>query len=292
VYYNGAGIQYGDVVVNSNASARYIPAMQGFFVKANAVAPSFTIPETPREHNSNPMFKSEEKGEKRQFDYIKLSLSGGPNAFTDETVVRYLEEAQPEFDSEYDAYKMFPWGDVIPMLYSVTEAQLPLAINSMPLSDFGTTVPLGIKIGSTGDYKFTVKEFSFPYGSRVILADKATETELELSEGDEFTFRTQNGDIRDRFYLFYLPNNTLDDNDIEKSEPVKIWANQKELNFTVESKTLELKSVDIYNMLGELVLRKQLQGMYGNVQMTTTGIYLVKLNCSNGLVQNQKVIIR
>ncbi len=291
VYYNGAStdnVSYADVAVNSDANAQHIPAMQGFFVKTNGSAPSITIPASAREHNSNDMFKKA-SSEKESFEYLKLRVESG--VFSDETVVRFLNEADAEFDGDFDAYKMFPWNDAIPMIYSVTMSDLPLAINSLPVSDIGQTVPLGFKTGEAGEYTINVTEFNFP-NTKVFFTDTQEDITIDLQEEDSYTFNYDGGDSRTRFCLFVQKSATdTDEADFEALNELKIWSANKDIHVSL-AQMPEHSTFELYNLLGEKVLFKNINAEHTIINANVpAGTYIAKVY-QNGKAKTEKVVLR
>ena len=66
-------------------------------------------------------------------DAIRFRVSQG--TFSDETVIRYLQEATPAFDSKYDAWKRFTSSTEVPSLFTRIEDSLALSINALPPYD-------------------------------------------------------------------------------------------------------------------------------------------------------------
>jgi len=297
VYYNSSTThdEYGDVTVNKDANARYISPMQGFIVKANAAAPSFSIGSAARLHNSNSMFKGEDEKDVTDYNLVKLRVEN--NGFYDETVVRFIKESDQGFDSEFDAYKMFPWNADIPMIYSLTNAEeeLPLAINTLPISDIGTSIPLGFKTGEAGTYTIEVKELNFDMNTDIFLVDSYEDNIIDLKEYDEYTFTFEGDDDRTRFYLFSGPQGSgIEDEPINENinTNVNVWSSQNNIFITISSYNLVDANVKVFDMLGRTVIDKKLTGAYNIVNVPgASGTYFVKLRTKDGQIKTGKVFI-
>lgn len=277
VYYNtGSGSthdEYADIAVNSDANARYIPAMQGFFIKTNAASPSININAAAREHHTNAMYKSEQEPEGKSFDYLKIKVEAS-NGFTDETAVRFLAEAQAGFDSDFDAYKMFPWSDEIPMVYTLTDSGLPVAINSLSSENIEKTVPVAFK-AEAGNYTVTIPEFSFA-DTRVYITDTHTDKTRELVGNDNFSFNFEGGDIRDRFFLFFQKEATdIDDYKYEKD--VQLWSSGEKIHIELPGLP-DASQAEVYNILGQKILFKNLNAQHTVLKESLpSGTYIVKV---------------
>ncbi|MCD4793551.1 MAG: T9SS type A sorting domain-containing protein [Bacteroidales bacterium] len=274
-----------------NGDARYIPAMQGFFVKASA-APTLTIPDDARLHYQKDMYKNG-SGETTEFEYIMLRTEH--EGFSDETIVRFFEDATTAVDDAFDAYKMFPWSTPA-MIYSLAlnPIEIPVAINSLPVSTIGTTVPLGFLTEEAGSYSISVNEYNFELSTEVKLIDTYLETETLLDEGIEYFFTFDGGENRDRFFLFVAPEAVdIEDPQEEFETNVNVWSNGNNVHITISSYELIDARVEIFDVLGKSVIQKRLIGTYNVVNVPgSSGTYFVKLRTKDGTVRTDKVFIQ
>jgi len=274
-----------------NGDARYIPAMQGFFVKASG-APIFTIPDDARLHYQNDMYKSEDS-KTAEFEYIKLRTEH--DGFSDETIVRFLENATIAVDDAFDAYKMFPWSTPA-MIYSIVlNPEIPVSINSLPISTVGTSVPLGFLTEEAGSYSISVDEYNFELSTEVKLIDTYLETETILDEGIEYSFTFDGGENRDRFYLFVAPEVVdIEEPALDNLETiVNVWSSENNVHITITSSELIDANVEIFDVLGKSVIQKRLNGTYNVVNVPgANGTYFVKLITNDGRSHLNKVFIQ
>jgi hypothetical protein len=293
-YYNGIGgtqVDDGSNVVNGGT--QYIPAMQGFAIKASASSPSITIAKSSRIHNTQQLWKSsKENPNYGQTEFVKLKTSN--NDFSDETIVRFIEDAVNDFDNQYDAYKMFGSNPDLPMIYSLTTTNViyPLAINSLPISTLGTTVPLGYKTETAGTYSITVEDFVFNAGTEVSLIDTYMEKSIALEEGTEYSFTFNGGENRDRFYLFVAPegsNEIIDETDVFS---MNVWGAERSIHIVIQSNEMVDANVEVFDILGKSVVYKHIAGNYNVIQIPgSSGTYIVKVIANNGTSQIRKVFI-
>ena len=87
-------------------------------------------------------------------------------------------------------------------IYTLVEGYIPVAGNTLPMSNQTTIVPVGVSIKSTGDYTFSIPEGTDGVG--VVLVDEATGVRTSLSALD-YTVTLQQGDYTNRFYLEISP---------------------------------------------------------------------------------------
>ncbi len=87
-------------------------------------------------------------------------------------------------------------------IYTLVEGYIPVAGNTLPMSNQTAIVPVGVSIKSTGDYTFSIPEGTDGVG--LVLVDEATGIRTSLSALD-YTVTLQQGDYTNRFYLEISP---------------------------------------------------------------------------------------
>ncbi len=295
-YFDNGGTTYDDGSNIVNGATQYIPAMQSFAVKAVSVlSPSVTINNTDRTHNTQSMWKSAKDAPNYgQTQFVKLRTEEGN--FYDETVVRFFDAAQENFDNEYDAYKMFPNQPPV-MIYSLLiNPEIPVAINSLPLSSLNTSIPLGFISDRSGTYTITAEDVVFDAGTDVKLIDTYENTETLLNNGTSYTFTTEGGEVRDRFYLFTAASGS----DVDENKPDEffeyssdIWSSSNKVYITIKSNEMINAQVQIYDVLGRTVIDKNINGAYNIINVPgASGTYFVKLRTNDGKVTTDKVFIQ
>lgn len=301
---DGAGVpvQGGGQTLNTTGASKNIPAFQSFFVHMtnpladdtqSPINESFTLANISQLHSNQIMYKNTEK-EEYNFQFLKLRVDD--NGLTDETLVRFIDGTVEGFNGKEDAFKMFPNNDV-PMIYSLTTVsnEYPLAINTLPLSSVGTTIPLGFKTSEAGTFSISVSEFNFDAGTDVKLVDTELETETLLTEGTEYTFNFEGGESRDRFYLFKsAQSNEIEDEPIDDNieTGVNVWSSDNNVYISISSYDLIDAHIMIFDMLGRTVIDQQLNGAYNIVNVPgSSGTYFVKLRTKDGQVRTDKVFI-
>lgn len=304
-YYKGTSdyLQGTGQTLNS-AAAKEIPAYQCFSIHLtpsdinddnSLTSETLTLLNSARVHSNTAMYKSDNDHENVDFQFLRLRAEN--DGKFDETIVRFIEGTEKDFNGKEDAFKMFPWDQSIPMIYSLTTEtqEYPLAINSLPLTSIGTTIPLGFKIGEAGTFTIEVTEFNFDAGTEVKLIDTQEKTETTLYEGAEYTFKFAGNDSRDRFYLF--SKNTSDIEDEPNSDNIQtttnVWSNANKVFISISSYDLIDAEVQIFDMLGKTVIHKKLNGTYNVVNVPgSSGTYFVKLRTKDGQIRTDKVFIQ
>lgn len=87
-------------------------------------------------------------------------------------------------------------------IYTIVENYLPVAGNTMPMSDQTTVVPVGVKIAADGEYTFAIPEGTGGIG--VVLIDNIAGTRTNLGLMD-YSVTLEQGQIDNRFLLEISP---------------------------------------------------------------------------------------
>lgn len=285
--------------LNSDANARYIPAMQSFMVKATAANPSLTVPASARVHNDNQMYKA--NNDVADFDYVKLQIANS-NGIYDQTLVRVIDDAQilSEID-DYDAYKAFATTPELPQISSLIDnsgAQTPLAINSLPI-DFETEyqiIPLSVVTKQSGDYTFTAPEIYTKYLNTFYLVDESNDQVIyiDLLKNPQYTVFIEEGEYRDRFFLLanYNSTNNFDDVFVNKSSDIKVHSYNKFLYLSIANIDDLNGTVYLYDALGRCVFSEIATSTYNEFDLNNlqTGTYIVEYNTDNKVVTTKVVL--
>lgn len=116
----------------------------------------------------------------------KLKIAG--NSYTDETVIRFLQGASPDFDGSYDAWKLFSGNPNVPSLFTKCPSG-ELSINALPLMQSDTSVELFVVVPAQGTYTITGQEYGiFDNGCCIMLEDLQTGNYFDLRTGTSYPF--------------------------------------------------------------------------------------------------------
>ncbi len=301
VYYNSATTHtdYADVTVNKTANGSAIPAMQSFFVKATGVTPALTIPEDARIHSGNSLYKNSK-------DFVEcslLKLNTEYNNLSDELVIRFINEATYEVDDNYDAYKIFSTASQLPQFFSITEDTdlgIPLTINSLPIPENYngySIIPIGFLAKESGIYDINVVELTNIDFNSIYLVDKndpQNHVEVDLLKYSEYSCFIEEGEIRDRFYLFVspeaiTPSGLFEENYTNKN--VNIYSNSNQVYLNLSSDEDLNGILSIYDVLGKKVYESNANSLFSSFTLNSaTGNYIVKYR-TNTNIFTQKVFI-
>jgi len=149
---------------------------------------------------------------------LRVKLSG---TYYDETIIQFTAGATREFDSNYDAYKLFSYNQSVPALYTKTDAGTNLSINSLPDLTQDEFITLYTKVGATGNYTLMVEQLGrFAPHVQIILQDLKTGVCQDIKLDSTITFNVSNiqnyNSTPNRFRLYFsfpiIPALTLNAN--------------------------------------------------------------------------------
>jgi hypothetical protein len=280
-----ASVNYASFVngVGANGGTQFIPVGQSFFVRASGAAPVLMMDNTVRVHNAQAFWKSDEVIPN------VLRIHAFANNATDETVIRFTGSATANFDSDYDAYKLQGGADA-PQLNSVAADNSRLCINSLSFESSETIVPLDFTLNSSGEVSITVSDLeSFDTEVSVFLEDKLLNTMTDLRETPFYNFTHNTGFDAARFTLHFYGVNGFGES---TARDYHIWAANKRVNVHIPALTGQKAIVELYDLLGHLVVSKQLvPGTPGSISVPGyTGIGMVRI-ISGNQIYSAKVFV-
>ncbi|MCF8369749.1 MAG: T9SS type A sorting domain-containing protein [Bacteroidales bacterium] len=262
--------------VGTNGGSRYIANGQGFFVSVTDNAGSYpeygtlTMTEAVKVHN-NPTFYKETVA-----NLLRLEIAG--NGYTDETVIRFSEEATVNFDGNFDAHKIFGYVDEAANIYSTTEGQ-QYSINALPASQ---STSVGVYAGTASEYEISATEVNDL--QTVLLEDLLTGTVTNLLEGS-YVF-TYDGSFNDRFIIHFSPMTGIE---APSKTKANIFAYQNNVICYLPEATYGKASV--YQINGQLVKTFDVQSGKNAIQLNKAGTYIVKI-ITDDFAETQKITIR
>ncbi len=196
--------------LNVNGGSQFIPAGQGFMVKAansGVGTTSFSIPKLAREHNSQIFWKKSTQDIIPNLIRLEIEKDG----FVDETAIRTLpveSEVTEEHDGAYDAYKMFAWNNERPQLFTANEMYTSIfAINSIPEFTENKIITLGVYVGVSGSHSINMTESNFE-NMHIWLEDATIGENVNLLSQAAYTFTQAAEENHDRFFLHLDLNST------------------------------------------------------------------------------------
>jgi hypothetical protein len=178
-------------------------------------------------------------------DYSEIDLSLQNSSFSDRTQIRFSPTAMYNYELNVDAAKLLSLNNAVPQLWSKAQT-FDVAINALPAT--ATEVPLGIRIGTAGDY--TIKLNNVTQNQTVILVDNTNGNRINLNEQSSYSFNTSNtGTITDRFKIVTVPDvSTI----MSETNNTAIKLNSLKGGFTITGLTGNA-TVKMIDMTGKIV---------------------------------------
>lgn len=262
--------------VGTNGGSRYIATGQGFFVSVTdngAPYPSsgtLLMNESVKVHQNPTFYKT------TIANLLRLEISG--NGYTDETVIRFLDEATNNFDGDWDAQKLFGYVDEAANIYSYFGDQT-YSINTLPDMQ---SIGIGVTSGSALEFEISATEVNDL--TTVLLEDLLTGSITNLME-NSYTF-TYDESINERFIIHFSPLSVIEDPSGIQST---IFAYQNNVICHLPEATTG--DISIYQINGQLVKTADLHSGKNSILLDHAGTYIVKV-ITDSSVQTQKVTIR
>lgn len=218
---------------------------QGFIVEASASGTQAVFNNAQRTgNNGNQFFRQADTVERHRI-WLNASTVGG--AFC-QTLVGYIEGSTMENDAQIDG-RFFNDGEI--SFYSLISDER-FAIQGRPVPFENTdVVPMGFKATTAGSFSISIAEADglFLEGQDVFVRDNFTNTVHDLNTG-AYTFASDAGTFNNRFDILYQ-NALGTDNPVLDSNAVVVYKQQE--RFVINSGTVEMKSVQVYDVLGKLI---------------------------------------
>jgi hypothetical protein len=252
--------------------SRYIPPMQGFFIKASDTG-MLTLGDAQRTHTGADNFY------KYDIPQLLILKASGTN-YSDQTWIYFNDSAGVEHDGIYDAYKWISNSNPqLPQLFSLTPSGRKLSINGMPAA---LAVPLGFTAVQSGVFTISASETSeFPF---IWLEDLFTGSVTNLLT-DSYTFNFTTGDQEKRFIVHFVEQVAVP---VEKDDPVIIYSCNKEIYFDFTQDAQGILSLS--DMLGKEILSTRINNELKKLSVDRDGIYIVRI-ILNGKVITKKILI-
>jgi hypothetical protein len=256
-----------------------IPAMQGFFVHANAALPTLYLENQDRVHGGSAYYKSSPVE-----NAIRLKVEG--NQRYDETFIRFTEGATADFDGAFDAYKL-EGGTSVPTFYSLA-GEDKLSVNSLPISNMEGFVPLAVKAGAEASYSISLVENSLPLNTYVTLEDIKTGITQRLNNTPVYTFTAAPGEDPNRFRLHFKDATSVPDP--SGAQEFTVYSNNGciSVNCTVP---IDGK-ITVTDLAGRVISTERINSNKTLIDIKSyPGVYLIIINTAKS-VYTQKVIVK
>ncbi len=272
--YYGRYSSYISGVSSDGIANNIIPAMQGFFVHVSngtyPVTGTLACTNSVRTTGLTPHYFKLSGSSYKPLVRIGAGFANdGSNA--DPAVVYFDDFGTANFDRDLDALKIINTDVTIPSLYSVSQDENNLSIQSLPaLTDSDVLVPLGVQTGIDGTVTFNARNIeNIPSGMHVWFYDAKTGKSQDLKTAPKYEVQLASGKYEDRFFLM-----------LSKADAINISGVNGALNAYTYGGSLfvylGLNKGDlvITDIAGQIAYRQALDGF---------GFHEIKLQLSSGI---------
>ncbi|WP_262326480.1 T9SS type A sorting domain-containing protein [Carboxylicivirga litoralis] len=284
---NGIDVPEGSA---GNITDGIIAPGQAFYIQGTNTAESIVLRKSNLVHASGVTLKSAPKEIEENLLRIKLSNEHG---LTDEAVIALFPDGDVALNSQ-DSKQMMHNGTDYSYIYSMVDGEKTV-INVLPETLDAYEQPLGIKAKEGTQYlKISgLDNLINDYG--VVLLDKKTGQEVEMTSSTVYEFKADAGEDHERFVLQFNvahKSEVATDLDDVEDDKVRIYIlDSSKLKIASAWDTHE-KKVTVYTLSGSVVLSDNYSGQeYMKELNINTGVYIVKVTCGNQSYQ-QKVLIK
>lgn len=285
-----------------------IGVAQGFRVLTNTTVSNVTFKNSQRVAKDNHMFHAPSDVVKF---WINLESSNGD---FDQSAFALSESATTGIDNGFEALKKSSNPNL--SFYSIVDGEeLAIQSTNKPSHANKTIIPLGVDAGLSGDYTFSVDSiYNWKDDYKLFLVDEATGTRKEIKTGVNYTFTVAtSASFTNRFYLeveqVYLENDdaaglnagigaepeyTQEEERVSDETEVEaeiLW-NGVEAQVILNDKEAEIRNWMVFNVSGQLVETLNSSNNTQSIYTKNSGIYLIKVNYTDGTSTTRKVFIR
>jgi len=274
---------YPSIAVNNGNC--YIPPTQAFFVRANAPGANVQVDNQTRCHDDQPFYRAE--GEQSE-NVIRLRITN--NDMSDETVVRFLQPATEQYDGEFDAFKLFPYSDVLPYIYTKPEnSSFGLAISTYSTPSVELVIPLAIRTANSGFYSIDFTQLNLQDDYVAYLEDVFENRTTRIREEENYEFFADGNNLpySTRFNIrFEQGTSTLGE---IVNQDVLAYANLKNIHIKIYDNSLINSRIRITDMVGKLVVDKRVASEEMTIDMNSysAGNYFIEISNEHAVIRKQ-----
>lgn len=278
-YVPSSGGTYGIGTADANGK---IPIGQGFFIKTNTDNVNLVLSKNYRTHDVQEFYKNDNN------EFFKIQISG---SYTDETIVRILNNSTFGFDPNSDARKLFPSNDQIPQVFIVGTDNKNIAINSVPDVLPETKINLGIN-ALKGEYILNLNDYNFDRYD-IYLVDSYLKSYTNLNNSKTYKFHHSGGLDVKRFYItFKEPSSEIES---ISNTLITVYPNPTSqfIKFKNNSNA-EFESVKINTADGKICYLNNQPQLINEIDLSkfSNGVYFLEIKLSDGNTYRNRIILK
>ena len=246
--------------VGTNGGSQYIASHQGFFVKANGINPVLTSSENIKVATNPSFLRIEQNNTDNAL--LKMTITSQSNKFSDETVVRFNDNATTEFDKELEAYKMFSSDETNGLNIMTIANNAAYAINALPIFDENLSIPVKMKLPGNGTYSLHLNQIEdmiahYPMvfeSNQLVIENMETRSVTALNSSMNYDFSINNNQtIVNLLIRFEKSNIQTIEEKLESFDEISFKYNNGD--YFIETSLTDYKNINlsIINALGQQV---------------------------------------
>ena len=292
----GIGTAGGDPLL---IPTQFIPSAQGFFVAglSNGIA---TFTNAMRDTGNNDQFFRAAKSKTNSIaNKLWVNLTSDNGVFN-QIAVGYVSGATKSNDGlMYDAPRNLSAGAASILYTNIEDSNKKFVIQGKAVNDLSEEEIINIGFKTTIDvptiYTLSIAQLEgdFLNNNAIYIKDNLLHTLHDLKTGD-YNFTSEVGEFNERFEIAFSEDAlSLEDALVPTNALSIIELNTGTVQFKLSS-TLELKSIQILDMLGRTLYRLKADGNSKtyNLPNLSKATYIAKVELSNGVVITKKGVKR
>ena len=299
---------------SAKVAKRFIPVGQGFFVTGSVSGGTITFNNNQRlfvkednadsytlfRNNTNAPFSndpnnnnSEDSFEVEEFMKLRLGFTSANNYHREILLGFMNENATAGFDNGYDALSI----EALTNDMYFINGEDKLNIQGEGAFDASKSYPIGIKNDIAGNVKFSLNNTeNIDESQDIFIYDNVTEMYHDI-KSQAFQINLPEGTFENRFFLTFVNPTALGTNENELPYGVGVTHTQIDnmVNINNELAEVAIKSVSLYNLLGQQVITWDIKNqnqtvMHLPINGLSTGGYIVKIITDKGDI-SKKILI-
>ncbi|MEK8180954.1 LamG-like jellyroll fold domain-containing protein [Flavobacterium buctense] len=300
---------------SAKVAKRFIPVGQGFFVTGSVSGGTITFNNNQRlfvkednadsytlfRNNTNAPFSndpnnnnSEDSFEVEEFMKLRLGYTSANNYHREILLGFMNDNATASFDNGYDALSI----EALTNDMYFINGDDKLNIQGEGTFDASKTYPIGIKNAIAGNVKFSLNNTeNIDESQDIFIYDNVTEMYHDI-KSQAFQINMPEGTFENRFFLTFVNPTALGTNENELPYGVGVTHTQIDnmVNINNELAEVAIKSVSLYNLLGQQVITWDIKNqnqtvMHLPINGLSTGGYIVKITTDKGDI-TKKILIK
>ena len=296
--YGGTYSTYISGVSSDGLATNIIPSSQGFFVHVTdgsyPVTGTLGTTNSVRVTDLTHIFLKSAAFTSSQLLRMKVCFMND-TLEADPMVVYFNWNATGDFDSKYDALKLYNTDLNFPNLYSFSDDHSKLSINALPFfTEEYISIPLGLKLNKAGDILFRLINIDNLIAAEgVHLVDVIAGTAVDMISDKEYAVNLSAGEYTDRFFLDIGTIQTSYQEIKEGEDLINIYSSYGIIKVIISRLPGGKGLLQVFDLTGRMLYTNQIyeEGYHEYTPGLANGIYIIRFKCGKEIV-TKKIVIR